>query len=137
MLASTFGEVCIPAVVWAEVVTARPDAPGVEALGAARWLDVDARALPGVEMGLDAGETAAILLGEAIAAELVLIDERAGREVALSRGLAVRGSLGVLVRAREAGAIPTLRPVLDALVAEGFRISPVLVAESLRRVGET
>lgn len=64
------------------------------------------------------------------------MDERAGRAVAESRGIAVRGTLGVLVQARTTGALPALRPVLNALAAEGFRLSPLLVAEALRRVGE-
>jgi predicted nucleic acid-binding protein len=136
VLASAFGEVFVPAVVWEEVVDARPDAPGIGALRAASWLRVDSRALPDVELGLDAGETAAILLAELLHADLLLIDERAGRIVAEGRGLAVRGTLGVLVRARESGAIAALRPVLDALAAEGFRMSPVLVDEALKRVGE-
>ncbi len=73
---------------------------------------------------------------QALGADLVLMDERAGRAVAESRGIAVRGTLGVLVQARTTGALPALRPVLNALAAEGFRLSPLLVAEALRRVGE-
>lgn len=136
LLASAFGEVFVPAIVWAEVATVRPTAPGIAALRAAKWLRVDDRPLPSNDLGLDPGETAAILLAEALHADLVLIDERAGRMVAQERGLVVRGTLGVLVHARETRAIPALRPVLDALAAEGFRLSPLLVAEALRRVGE-
>ena len=126
----------MPAIVWAEVFDARPDAPGLSALRNAAWLRVDARPLPDTQLGLDPGETAAILLAEAIGADLILMDERAGRAVAESRGIAVRGTLGILVQARTTGALAALRPVLDALAAEGFRISPMLVAEALRRVGE-
>lgn len=126
----------MPAVVWEELVDARPHAPGVEALRDAAWLRIDGRVLPDVDLGLDPGETAAILLAEALEADLLLIDERGGRAVALSRGIVVRGTLGVLVQAREAGALPALRPVLDALVEQGFRLAPALVFEALRRVGE-
>lgn len=136
LLATAFGEVVVPATVWAEVVDARRDAPGVSALRSATWLRVDRRSLPSADLGLDPGETAAILLAEALHADLLLIDERAGRAVAEERGLVVRGTLGVLVHARQHGALLALRPVLEALVGEGFRISPALVAEALRRVGE-
>jgi predicted nucleic acid-binding protein len=82
------------------------------------------------------GETAAILLAESLHADLLLIDERPGREVAQERGLAVRGTLGVLVQARQSNVLPALKPVLDSLVAEGFRIAPALVRQALEHVGE-
>ncbi|MEI8259446.1 MAG: DUF3368 domain-containing protein [Deltaproteobacteria bacterium] len=136
VLASMFGEVVVPHVVWVEVVETRPDAPGVSAIRAAQWIRVSDRALGEVDLGLDPGETAAIQLAESLRADVLLIDERAGRAVALERGLTVRGTLGVLVQARRSGAIPALRPVLDALVDQGFRIMPRLVTEALRAVGE-
>ncbi|MGH9409326.1 MAG: DUF3368 domain-containing protein [Vicinamibacterales bacterium] len=65
-----------------------------------------------------------------------LIDERAGRKVAHARGLPVRGTLGVLVQARQSELLPALKPVLDALVADGFRIAPALIREALAHVEE-
>jgi len=65
-----------------------------------------------------------------------VIDERLGRAVAQDRGLTVRGTLGVLVQARQSGLLPALKPVLDALHAEGFRIAPALVRRALEQVGE-
>jgi predicted nucleic acid-binding protein len=44
--------------------------------------------LQGADLGLDPGQTAAILLAEPLHAELLLIDERAGKKVAASRGIA-------------------------------------------------
>ena len=131
-----FGEVVVPRAVWVEVVEQRPSAPGLDGLKGARWIRVDDSELPTTHLGLDPGETAAILLAEGLHAELLLSDERMGRRVAEARGLAVRGTLGVLVQARRAGALPALRPVLEQLVAEGFRISPTLLREALAAVGE-
>lgn len=136
VLATLYGEVLIPTAVHDEVVLKRPAAPGVEALRQATWLRVAADELPQVDLGLHWGESAAILLAEQVHADLLLIDERLGRQVAQSRSLAVRGTLGVLVQARKVGAVPALRPVLEALVAEGFRIAPPLIREALARVGE-
>ncbi len=136
LLATAFGEVIVPVAVWEEVVDARPDLPGVGEIRSAAWLKVDKRSLPNENLGLDPGETAAILLAQVLHADLLLIDERAGRAVAEDRGITVRGTLGILVHARQTGALAVLRPTLEALIAEGFRISPALVTESLRRVGE-
>ena len=120
LLHTLFGEVVVPRAVWTEVVEQRTAAPGLDALRIANWLRVVDQELPVLDLGLDAGETAAILLAESLQADLLLIDERLGRRVAESRGLIVRGTLGVLVQARRTGALPALRPVLERLVADGF-----------------
>ena len=136
LLHTLFGEVVVPRAVWTEVVEQRTAAPGLDALRVANWLRVVDQELPVLDLGLDAGGTAAILLAESLQADLLLIDERLGRRVAESRGLIVRGTLGVLVQARRTGALPALRPVLERLVADGFRISPALIREALTAVGE-
>lgn len=136
LLHTLFGEVVVPRAVWTEVVEQRTAAPGLDALRIANWLRVVDQELPVLDLGLDAGETAAILLAESLQADLLLIDERLGRRVAESRGLIVRGTLGVLVQARRTGALPALRPVLERLVADGFRVSPALIREALTAVGE-
>jgi predicted nucleic acid-binding protein len=136
LLAVVCGEVVVPREVWDEVVEKRPSAPGVVALRQATWIRVVDAASPPLDLDLDSGETAAILLAETIHADLLLIDERVGRKVAEARGIAIRGTLGVLVQARQMGALPALKPVLDALVAEGFRIAPALTRAALSRVGE-
>lgn len=137
LLPQLFGTVIVPRGVWAEVVDARPHAPGVEALRHAEWIQINDTAQTEARLGLDPGETAAILLAEALRADLLLIDERQGRVVAQARGIAVRGTLGVLIQATLAGLLPALKPMLDALVSEGFRITPALMREALSRVGES
>jgi uncharacterized protein len=136
LLAIVWDDVVVPRAVWDEVVQRRPSAPGVDDLRHASWIRVDDSELPDVDLGLDPGETAAIVLAETIHADVLLIDERMGRRVAESRGIAIRGTLGFLVQAHQVGALPALRPILDALVAEGFRVAPALIRETLSRVGE-
>jgi predicted nucleic acid-binding protein len=131
-----YGEVLVPSVVWTEVVGMRPNAPGAEAVRAATWLRIPDVEPDPVDLGLDPGESAAILLAEALHADLLLIDERAGRAVAEARGVRVRGTVGVLVLGCRAGHLALLKPMLDALVSEGFRIAPGLVTQALRDVGE-
>ena len=79
-----YGEVVVPAVVWAEVVEMRPNAPGAEVVKGATWLRVPEVEPEPTDLGLDPGETAAIVLAEALGADLLLIDERAGRAVAVN-----------------------------------------------------
>ena len=136
ILPTLFGDVVVPKAVWDEAVERRPSAPGIESFRQAGWIRVVDDPSPSADLGLDPGETAAILVAESLHADLLLIDERPGREVAQARGLAVRGTLGVLVQARQLDTLPALKPVLEALVAEGFRIAPALVREALAHVGE-
>ena len=136
LLQVLFGEVVVPRAVWTEAVDRRPSAPGLDALKKASWIRVVDGALPTADLGLDVGETEAILLAEGLHADLLLIDERLGRRVAEGRGLVVRGTIGVLVQARRAGALPALRPVVDAMMADGFRIAPALLREALAAVNE-
>lgn len=136
VLVDLFKEVVVPQAVWDEIVERRPDAPGVDALRQATWVRVAQNPAVDVNLGLDPGETAAILLAEMLRADLLLIDERVGRSIARRRRVEVRGTLGVLVLARRSDLLPAVKPVLEALVAEGFRIAPTLVREVLAAVGE-
>jgi uncharacterized protein len=99
VLPALFGDVLVPRVVWEEISEKRPTARGI-ALRQAAWLRVVENPSAQVDLGLDAGETAAILVAESLHADLLLIDERVGRKVAQERGLAVRGTVGMLVQAR-------------------------------------
>jgi hypothetical protein len=71
------------------------------------WLDIAPDAPiddPGL-MALDDGERAALTLGLALHADLILIDERKGTAAAMERGFESTGTLGVLIRAARLGLI--------------------------------
>src|SRR5437773_9055645 len=63
-----------------EAVGRRPAAPGTNMIEEATWLRVVDNPSPLLDLGLDAGETAAVLVAESLHADLLLIDERAGPE---------------------------------------------------------
>ncbi len=86
---------------------------------------------------LDRGESEALTLAIHLHADLVLIDEIAGREAASRLGLKRTGIAGVLLRAKDEGLIPAVAPVLEDLRSEArFWINAVLEAEVLRLAGE-
>jgi len=88
-------------------------------------------------LGLDPGETAALALAAEIHADAVLVDEQRGRQVAVQLGLRTIGLLGVLLRAKSAGLLPSVRPLLDALQRDaGFWVSATLYEQVLRLAGE-
>ena len=86
---------------------------------------------------LDQGEAEAIALASAIKADWLLIDEREGRQLARQAGLRVVGILGILMKAKLAGRIPSLQREIEALRDQArFFIGKNLEVEVLRSVGE-
>lgn len=75
---------------------------------------------------LHRGEQEAILLGEQLSADLILLDEKAARRAAIEHGLNVTGLLGILDRSATLGFID-LPSVLARLNHTSFRIAPRLL----------
>ena len=102
ILPRLFGRVVIPRTVVQELQ--HPQAPTMVRVWMAAppaWLTLqDVSTAPDARLAhLDAGERDAILLAQALQADLLLMDEWAGRREAARRGLTVTGVLGVLERA--------------------------------------
>lgn len=87
---------------------------------------------------LDEGETACIRIALAqTGPALLLMDERAGRAVALEHGLRVASTAAIIGMAKARGLIPSAHAVFARLHASHFRISAEVISAVLRRVGET
>jgi predicted nucleic acid-binding protein len=129
LLPELYGRVLIPEAVAAELAHT----------GAARrlqewiarppsWLEIREAPPPSAELSrLDAGEREAIALAEGIAADLVILDERKARQIALERGLSVTGLLGILTVAAERDLVG-LPEIINRLRQTSFRANPKLLA---------
>ena len=134
-------EVLVPRAVFDEVVVVGAGLPGAAEVGAAVWIrvvaptrgDVVAALLGG---GLHLGEAQAIALAVELRADRLLIDERQGRLTAEAMGVAVVGSIGILIAAKTHGDILAVAPHLLALRASGLWLSDGLIARVLASVGE-
>lgn len=69
-------------------------------------------------------------------AERVVLDDLVARSLARARGLAVIGTLGLLLAARLRGELESLRAEVERLEEHGFRASRELVTRVLARAGE-
>jgi uncharacterized protein len=90
-----------------------------------------------IEAQLHIGESSAIALCLKQKADLLLIDELAGRDVAVKLGLRAVGIVGVLIDARNDNLIPNIKILLDRLEREAnFWISSELRRNVLQLAGE-
>ena len=86
---------------------------------------------------LDPGETAAIALAMEIKADILLIDERKGREAARRNGVSVGGILGELLYAKNVGWIPSVKIEIEKLRKEaGFFVDSEIERFILFHAGE-
>ena len=85
---------------------------------------------------MGAGEREAIALALELRATWLVIDDLAARRLAQSLDIPVVGSLGLLLKAKEEGLIPAIRPLMEAMQRDEFRISDRLFAGILSAAGE-
>jgi predicted nucleic acid-binding protein len=105
---------------------------------AAGWLKVCGSTPSEPELpDLDEGEAACIRIAPAYGTEaLLLMDERAGRTLAIERGLRIAGTVAVIGMAKSRGLIPSAKAVFERLHASDFRIAAEVIRTVLQRVGE-
>lgn len=101
---------------------------GVRTLGAAPP--------PALVAALDIGEAEVIALALEIGGPLVLLDETAARKIARAWGLQVTGSIGVLLRAKNIGLLPAVKPSIDLMISRGVQLGGDLIDAVLRGAGE-
>jgi uncharacterized protein len=77
------------------------------------------------------------VLAKESGADLLLIDEKLGREIARREGLRITGVLGILVEAKRAGFISSVRKLVHELESHaGFRVSDSVKQEAFLLAGE-
>ena len=91
---------------------------------------------PYLRNALDPGEAAVIQLALNEGVKVVCIDESVGRRLARLSGLSVTGSIGVLLRARKEGHLPSVRAALERMQAHGIWLSNTVITFALRESGE-
>lgn len=136
-----YHEIVIPEAVWYEVVVQGAGLTGADDVQAAPWIQqrvvTNTLLTFALQRDLDAGEAEAIVLARETCADLLLMDERIGRETATYLGIRCIGVLGVLIAAKKRGHIHHVRPLLDALrdVAR-FRVSDTLYQQVVHDMDE-
>lgn len=139
LLESIYQEVLIPPAVEKELLAGGAKGLDIPEMGQLPWLKVrsvrDRRLLPS-DSDLGVGESEAIALSLEHEHSLLILDDALGRQVAIREGLRLTGTLGVLLRAKVAGLIDQIEPLLTSLRACGMRLSEPLIQRVLTEAGE-
>ena len=89
-----------------------------------------------LSMNLDPGESEAMALYWETGADFLLIDEKRGRIIAQRNNIRTIGTLSILLSSKQRGFITLVKPFLELLAENGFRISDILYQQILNRAGE-
>lgn len=86
--------------------------------------------------GLGAGESQVLTWARQNPGYEAILDDRAARNCAITLGILVRGTLGIVLLAKREGLIPRVRPVFEQLLEAGLRIAPEVLDMALDLAGE-
>ena len=130
ILELVYSEITVTSIVAAEFGSVLPD-----------WFRVENPSSNSVEKvaksRIDHGEVTAIALALDLKDCLLIIDDLRGRSVAESLGVRVTGTLGVLIEAKHAGHLDSIKPVIRKIQGTDFRLSDKLIDLALNRAGES
>ncbi len=139
LLRSLYGRISIPPAVaeelraGAELGIAVPDVQVLEWFGVQPLRD---RTLLPVVTDLGPGEAEAIALALSSPDSLLILDDKLGRRIARLNKLTITGTLGVLVKSRREGLLPSISPVIEALQQTTMHLTQELIETALRESGK-
>ncbi|MEW6367553.1 MAG: DUF3368 domain-containing protein [Acidobacteriota bacterium] len=139
LLKQLCGSIVVPPAVVDELAVGRGLGVSLPDLAAIEWVTirrpVSEKALP-LLTDLGPGEAEVLMLGLETRGAVVVLDDALARELATSHRLPLKGTLGVLLDAKEAGLIEEVKPLLDRLHDLRFRLAPHTRAAVLKLAGE-
>lgn len=87
-------------------------------------------------LDIDPGEASAIALAMEIGSSLLILDDGKGRKAAQRLNLNFTGSLGLFLKAKTAGIIPAIQPIIAKVQQTDFRYTEAVLQEILSLAGE-
>ena len=89
-----------------------------------------------LEMQIDKGESSAIALALEISDSLLILDDIKARKVATQLGLPITGTLGIIIKAKLEGIIPSVIPILNKIKQTDFRLSNEVESQVIKAAME-
>lgn len=138
VLEKLYRELYVPAAVFQEVTQAeKPFAKTLKLFLDSRTKNVSNKlAVKMLSNDIGAGEAEAIVLGLEQRPSVVLIDDLKARKFAKINGLDVIGSMGILLKAKKAGLVKEIKPLIATLLLHDIRISTKIIEMTLQAAQE-
>ena len=142
LLNHMFGEVQVPDAVYEELISNAKFQKEAEKILSAEYIkkvvveDKKSVTLLRRATGLDAGESEAIILSDEIKADLLLMDELKGRQVAKQMGLNIMGTVGILMTAFDEKLLSAeeIEQCIDVLRNNGRHICEKLYEQLMEKI---
>lgn len=132
-------ELIVPAAVATEIQQRGTTDITVQAINQTPWLAVvETPVVPPIiqAWGLGKGESAVLSWAASHPGTEVILDDLAARRCAAALGISVRGTLGLVLIAKQRGLLPAARPVLLQLRQAGMFLSDRVMNQALALVEE-
>jgi predicted nucleic acid-binding protein len=85
-----------------------------------------------LELQIDRGESSAIALALEIPKSTLILDDFKARKIAEQLGISFTGTIGVIIKAKLNGIIPSIKPYLEKIKETNFRISAEIELQALK-----
>jgi len=89
-----------------------------------------------LELQIDKGESSAIALAMEIPHSTIILDDHKARKIANQLGLSYTGTIGVIIKAKLKGIIPSIKPLVDKIKQTNFRLTEELEHQALKQANE-
>ena len=133
------GSVIVPPAVLAELYAGTAKGLDLPQPRSLKWVRVQApisAKAASLITDLGPGESQVLMLALEMPGSIALLDDALARRLAISNGIPVKGTLGLLLDAKRSGHLATVRPSLDRLQELGFRLAQQTRDAVLKLAGE-
>ncbi len=129
LLHKTYGQILTTLEVAAEFGQPLPD-----------WIEIkspaDKSRMQLLELQIDKGEASAIALAMETPKSILILDDYKARNIAKKLGLEITGTIGVIVKAKLKGIIPSIKPYLAKIRKTDFRLADDVEQQAFKEAGE-
>jgi len=89
-----------------------------------------------LELQIDKGEASAIALAIDYTDCMLIVDDYKARRMATNLGIKITGTIGVIIKAKLKGIIPSIKPFFEKIKNTDFRLSEEIIRQAYLEAGE-